>query len=68
MMDSEGKGGGLVLMWKREVNLSILNFSKFHVHVVINNERINRQDWFLIETYGHPVMTKELKHGTLFDP
>lgn len=35
--DCEGRRGGLSLMWKEDVELSLINFSKYHINVTIKN-------------------------------
>lgn len=39
-VSSEGHSGGLALFWKHDVNLSVLNYSKNHIHaLVVNNDQ-----------------------------
>ncbi|TYJ27776.1 hypothetical protein E1A91_A07G212200v1, partial [Gossypium mustelinum] len=35
-VDSEGKSGGLALLWKEGVNVSVQNYSKFHIDSLVS--------------------------------
>lgn len=32
-VDSEGRGGGLVLLWKDNLDTQLINFSQHHIHI-----------------------------------
>lgn len=36
-VDCEGKGGGLALLWKKDVDITILKFSKYHIHALVHS-------------------------------
>lgn len=38
VMDNEGKGGRLVLLWKHDIDISILSFFKYHIDLVLKVE------------------------------
>jgi hypothetical protein len=35
MVDSVGRSGGLVLLWKEDVNLNIQNYSRRHINALV---------------------------------
>ena len=47
-----GRSGGLALLWAREVDLEIKNFSNNHIDATIT-EPSNNFKWRLIGFYGH---------------
>lgn len=50
-VDREGRSGGLTLMWKNDVQLTITNLSKHHIDAqVIKAERVSRE-WRLKGIY-----------------
>ncbi|XP_040998143.1 uncharacterized protein LOC121244182 [Juglans microcarpa x Juglans regia] len=51
-VDSVGRSGGLALLWKDEINVSIVNFSNNHVHAIVVNDDGGK--WLLTGVYGHP--------------
>lgn len=52
-VDCNGRSGSIVLLWKKEVNLSVLSYSKFHIDALIKDiESI--EEWYLTGAYGHP--------------
>lgn len=55
-VDCEGRGGGLALFWKGEMELEILNYFKHHIHAQINNSPT--QKWTLPGVYGHPEVAR----------
>ena len=50
---NEGKGCGLAMLWRREVNLESRSYSMHHIDVVITGEGARFQ-WRLTSLYGHP--------------
>ncbi|XP_065631679.1 uncharacterized protein LOC136068452 [Quercus suber] len=49
---TEGRGGGLALLWKAGVNVWVDSFSKYHIDSVIHGGSI--QAWRLTGFYGEP--------------
>ena len=49
----EGKGGGLAMLWRKEINLEIKSYSKHHIDAVITEEATSFK-WRIIGFYGHP--------------
>ena len=41
----QGKGGGLAIFWRKEVNLEMKSYSRHHIDAVVTEERI----WFQME-------------------
>lgn len=48
--DSEGRNGGVALLWGSDLRLEIKSFSKNHVHVAITQE--DNCTWFFMGIYG----------------
>ncbi|PPR81378.1 hypothetical protein GOBAR_AA39339 [Gossypium barbadense] len=59
-VNSEGRSGGLALMWKEGINVSIQSFSKHHIDSIVNleNNKIMRVTGF----YGHANLS--LRHSS----
>ena len=49
----QGRGGGLAMFWRKEVNLEIKSYSKYHIDVVVIEEASGFK-WRLTGFYGHP--------------
>ena len=45
-VQQKGKGGGLAMFWKKEVNLEIKSYSKHHIDAVIVKEEM-KDNWVL---------------------
>ncbi|XP_041011306.1 uncharacterized protein LOC121255085 [Juglans microcarpa x Juglans regia] len=54
VVDCEGRSGGLAMLWKYEIDLTVLSFSKFHVDAKITVDVVNNLEWFLTSVYGCP--------------
>lgn len=59
-IDCIGKGWGLVLLWKREVDFEVLSFSSSIIHGRVREKEVNGTDWFFSSVYRCP---KVEKHG-----
>lgn len=57
VVESMERSGGLVLLWRIEVEIEIVNYSQRHINAWITNadERIK---WLLNRSYGHPKVSK----------
>lgn len=56
-VELNGKGSGLVLFWKEEDMVKILNFAQRHICAwICDNE--GRQEWLLTGFYGHLETSK----------
>jgi endonuclease/exonuclease/phosphatase family metal-dependent hydrolase len=51
-VDVEGRSGGLSVMWKQNVQCSILNYSRNFINLIVTDG--DRGDWRLICYYGYP--------------
>ncbi|XP_042950183.1 uncharacterized protein LOC122282291 [Carya illinoinensis] len=47
-----GRSGGLILLWKQKDMLELVNFSKHHFNVLVNDAQCNFK-WLLTCFYGH---------------
>jgi exonuclease III len=54
--DCEGRSGGIVLFWKKEVNISLGSFSRYHIDVKIEEE--DGFKWRFTGIYGEPAVEK----------
>ncbi|XP_042988712.1 uncharacterized protein LOC122316247 [Carya illinoinensis] len=52
-VSSEGRSGGLALMWQEETNLNVQSYSKNHIDALIHNAEHDGQ-WQFTGVYGHP--------------
>ena len=48
----KGKGRGLAMLWRREIDLEIKSSSKHHIDVVVMEEG-NGFKWRITSIYGH---------------
>ncbi|XP_042942656.1 uncharacterized protein LOC122276824 [Carya illinoinensis] len=58
----EGRSGGIALLWGRDINLTILNYSKYHIDACVTVDGISTDKFFLTGVYGHP--NHSLRHRT----
>lgn len=52
VVDYVGKRGGLVLLWRDEKGVEVVNYSNWHISMIVKRERDGR-DWNFIGFYGH---------------
>lgn len=57
LINPTGCKGGLALPWREEVELYLVNYSNFHIHVQINVKKLQRK-WFFTGFYGHQETSK----------
>jgi len=48
----QGKGGGLAMFWRKEVNLEIKSYLRHHINAMVTEEGSGFK-WSLIGFYGH---------------
>ncbi|KAF5472061.1 hypothetical protein F2P56_008808 [Juglans regia] len=53
-ISSQGRKGGIALLWDAEVDLSVTSYSMNHVDAVIKDPNLRRGQWFLTAMYGYP--------------
>ena len=53
VVPSEGKSGGISLLWIRDMEVEIKSFSKFHIDVIVTNHSLDLK-WRLTGFYGNP--------------
>lgn len=56
-IESEGRSGGIALMWKEEVELEVKNFSKHHIHAKFQCR--TKKKGRLTRVYGHLEASKQ---------
>ncbi|XP_075675171.1 uncharacterized protein LOC142644440 [Castanea sativa] len=59
IVPSDGKSGGLAMLWKKDVKLEIMGYSKNHIDAIIT-ESSSGFKWRITGFYGHPEA--HLKH------
>lgn len=47
---SNGRGGGLCLYWKNDINLSVRVFKKYHIDATVSE--VDKHLWRLVLVYG----------------
>ena len=52
MVPSDGRGGGLALLWKASANVWVDSFSNYHIDSTFHGGSENA--WSLTEFYGEP--------------
>ena len=52
IVPSDGRGGGLALLWKLEMAVWVDSFSKFHIDAIVNSG--SKEAWRLTGFYGEP--------------
>jgi hypothetical protein len=73
VVDSVGRSGGLILLWKYKANVTIQNYSRRHINATTSLGKggcLWKFTWF----YGHPETAKRreawslLQHPSHFQP
>ena len=57
VVPSEGRSGGLAMLWKREVQLEIMGYSRNHIDAIVT-EQVSGYRWRITGFYGHPKTHK----------
>ncbi|KAL0454948.1 UNVERIFIED_CONTAM: hypothetical protein Slati_0834000 [Sesamum latifolium] len=52
-VDSCGKGGGLMLLWRKDIEVCLQSFSKHHIDATVSLNG-DSQNWRFTGFYGHP--------------
>jgi len=52
-VDCKGRSGGLILLWKKEIEVEIQNYSRRHINAVIQCSNEDPK-WKFTRFYGHP--------------
>ena len=53
IVPGKGRGGGLALLWKREVDLEIMGYSRNHIDAIVT-EQVSGFRWRITGFYGNP--------------
>ena len=61
--ESDGRSGGLILMWKNEVKIVCKRVQKNFIDVVVKGD----QDWRLTGFYVEPSWITSTNHGNIFE-
>jgi len=57
VVDCHGRSGGLGLMWNRGAHVSIQNYSRGHISVVVQSRGAGKE-WEFMDFYGNPNVAK----------
>ena len=57
VVPSKRRSGGLALLWKQDLNVSVQSFSKSHIDTIIN-QNDGSQSWRFTGFYGNPDTSK----------
>ena len=63
VVDRVGNSGGLFLLWKVDVDVSLLSYSRFHIDTVVTSH--NNKVWRLTGFYGNPISSQRCHGWTL---
>jgi exonuclease III len=72
-VDSVGRSGGLLLMWKEDIRVVIQNYSRRHINAVISMGP-GGFEWKFTGFYGHPEVARRkeswalMRHLAIFNP
>ena len=66
VVPSVNRGGGLALLWKRQVKVDVLSYSPRHIDVVVFEEQGTRK-WRFTGFYGHPETGKREESWKLLE-
>ncbi|KAF8408042.1 hypothetical protein HHK36_007182 [Tetracentron sinense] len=58
VVESVGRSGGLCLLWRQDLDISLQSYSKNHIDVVLGTVG-EREVWRLTGMYGHPEAAKK---------
>lgn len=59
IVPSVGRSGGIALLWKREINLEVKSYTRYHIDAVIL-EADSGYGWRLTGFYWHPETHKKV--------
>ena len=60
VVHSSNRGGGLVLLWKEDIRITVEDSSKYYIDVLV--EKNTPQEWRFTGFYGEPVTNR--RHET----
>jgi hypothetical protein len=63
-VDSVGRSGGLILMWRDDMKVVIQNYSRRHINVTVSMGR-DGKEWKFSGVYGHPEVAKRKESWAL---
>ncbi|KAG2693827.1 hypothetical protein I3760_08G113600, partial [Carya illinoinensis] len=64
-VNSEGRSGGLALLWKNDVNLDIRHYSMSHIHASIQDSSTDYAPWYFTGVYGQPEASRRHETSSL---
>lgn len=64
-VDAEGRSGGLILMWKADVEVTLRNYSKNHVNAIVKER--HGASWRFTGFYGEPSTSMRHRSWSLLN-
>ncbi|KAL0431280.1 UNVERIFIED_CONTAM: hypothetical protein Sradi_0754000 [Sesamum radiatum] len=61
-VDSHGKGGGLMLLWRKDIDVWLQSYSEHHIDTIVSSEE-GKGPWRFSGFYGHPEVSKRRTLG-----
>lgn len=58
LKDCDGKSGGLAMLWKKEINLELHNYSRYHIDAIVTEK-----DGFNGDSQGYIVNQRRKRDG-----
>lgn len=57
-IDSDGRSGGLMILWNEDFDFEVINYSSSHIHgMIASGSEVENWQW-LIGVYGHPKASR----------
>ena len=57
--DCDGRSGGIAILWRKGVDVTLRNFSKYHIDVDVREE--DGKEWRFTRVYGEPQLEHKVK-------
>jgi len=57
--DCDGRSGGIAILWRKGVDVTLRNFSKYHIDVDVREE--DGKEWRFTGVYGEPQLEHKVK-------
>jgi exonuclease III len=73
VVNSVGRSGGLIILWKDDIKIDIQNYSRRHINAIISRGR-DGTEWKFFGIYGNPETAKRketwalMRHLATFSP
>jgi hypothetical protein len=65
-VNSDGRSGGLVVMWKNEISLDLKSYSKYHIDMWATDNDAAGKGWHFTGFYGDPRRSQRKESWRMF--